>query len=69
MADETRIQVLKEPERNPETDSFMWLFRATPKGATASAYLLEQRPSEDMSDEQLEELTPWSKEVQNVCKN
>ena len=27
------------------------------------------RPSEDMSDEQLEALTPWSKEVQNVCKN
>lgn len=26
MADETRIQVLQEPERNPETDSFMWLF-------------------------------------------
>lgn len=67
-----------------------WLFSATPKGATASAlvytivemakanelniykyltYLLEQRPSEYMSDEQLEELTPWSEEVQNVCKN
>ena len=90
MADETRIQVLKEPERNPETGSVMWLFRATPKGATASAlvytmvemaktnelniykyltYLLEHRPSEDMLDEQLEALTPWSKEVQNVCKN
>lgn len=27
MADETWIQVLKELERNPETDSFMWLFR------------------------------------------
>lgn len=27
MADETRIQVLKEPERDPETVSFMWLFR------------------------------------------
>ena len=27
------------------------------------------RPSEDRSDEQLEALTPWSKEVQNVCKN
>ena len=27
MADETRVQVLKEPERNAETDSFMWLFR------------------------------------------
>ena len=27
------------------------------------------RPSEDRSDEQLETLTPWSKEVQNVCKN
>lgn len=67
-----------------------WLFSATPKGATASAlvytmiemakanelniykyltYLLEHSPSEDMSDEQLEALTPWSKEVQNVCKN
>lgn len=32
-------------------------------------YLLEHRPSEDISDEQLEALTPWSKEVQNVCKN
>ena len=28
MADETRVQVLKEPGRNPETDSFMWLFRS-----------------------------------------
>ena len=27
MADETRVQVLKEPERDPETTSFMWLFR------------------------------------------
>ena len=210
MADETRIQVLKEPERNPETDSFMWLFRsgedglppiviyhytetrarynavdfldgfsdgslkmdvyqgynnlpsirrcscwahtrryfidAVPKGKqydysnpavqgvqfcsklseyerrshnkkhtfeqrkayrlekekpildafwswldeqkprkgsrfetavkyaqnrkeTLMTYLLEHRPSEDMSDEQLEALTPWNKEVQNVCKN
>lgn len=31
--------------------------------------LTEHRPSEDMPDEQLEALTPWSKEVQNVCKN
>ena len=31
-------------------------------------YLLEHRPSEDMLDVQLEALTPWSKEVQNVCK-
>lgn len=29
MADETRIQVLKKPERNPETDSFI---DAVPKG-------------------------------------
>ena len=28
MADETRLQVLKEPERRPQTDSFMWLFRS-----------------------------------------
>jgi len=32
MADETRIQVLKEPERNPETGSFMWLFRSGEDG-------------------------------------
>lgn len=32
MVDETRIQVLKEPERNPETDSFMWLFRSGENG-------------------------------------
>ena len=25
--------------------------------------------SEKMKDVQLEDLTPWSKEVQNVCKN
>lgn len=28
MADETRIQVLKEDGRKPQTDSFMWLFRS-----------------------------------------
>ena len=39
------------------------------KKDTLMTYLLEHRPSEDMSDEQLEALTPWSKEVQNVCKN
>lgn len=32
MADETRVQVLKEPDRNPETDSFMWLFRSGEDG-------------------------------------
>ena len=32
MADETRLQVLKEPNRNPETDSFMWLFRSGEDG-------------------------------------
>lgn len=67
-----------------------WLFSATPKGATASAlaytmvemakanelniykylaYLLEHRPNADMSDEQLEKLTPWAAEVQAACKN
>lgn len=32
MADETRVQVLKEPGRNAETDSFMWLFRTGEDG-------------------------------------
>jgi hypothetical protein len=32
MADETRIQVLKEPGRKAETDSFMWAFRSGEDG-------------------------------------
>ena len=32
MADETRTQVLKEPNRSPETDSFVWLFRTGEDG-------------------------------------
>ncbi len=32
MADETRIQVLNEPDRKAETDSFMWLFRSGEDG-------------------------------------
>ncbi len=32
MADETRIQVLSEPERKVQTDSFMWLFRSGEDG-------------------------------------
>lgn len=32
MADETRLQVLKEPERDAETNSFMWLFRSGEDG-------------------------------------
>lgn len=35
MADETRVQVLKEPGREPETDSFMWLFRTGEDGLPA----------------------------------
>jgi len=35
MADETRIQVLNEPERNAETDSYMWLFRSGEDGLPA----------------------------------
>ena len=32
-------------------------------------YLLEHRPDQSMSDEQLEALAPWDKNVQSVCKN
>lgn len=32
MADETRVQVLKEPGRKAETDSYMWLFRSGEDG-------------------------------------
>lgn len=67
-----------------------WLFSATPKGAESSAlvytmvemakandlnvykyltYLLEHRPDESMSDEQLEQLTPWNSDVKQSCQN
>jgi hypothetical protein len=32
MAYETRVQVPNEPERNPETDSWMWIFRSGEDG-------------------------------------
>lgn len=32
-------------------------------------YQLEHRPSEEMSDDQLEPLTPWSEDVQTACQN
>ena len=32
MADETRLQVLKEPNREPETQSFLWLYRSGEDG-------------------------------------
>lgn len=32
MADETTVQVLKEPDRSPESTSYMWLFRSGEDG-------------------------------------
>ena len=32
-------------------------------------HLLEQRISKDMSDEELEDLAPWSEKVKNILKN
>ena len=32
-------------------------------------YLLEQRPSKDMSDEELSKLAPWNDTVRKLCKN
>lgn len=32
MADETRFQVLKEPDRRPQTQSFLWLYRTGEDG-------------------------------------
>lgn len=47
MADETRIQVLKEPERNPETDSFMWLFRSGEDGLPLSSFTTTRKQGQD----------------------
>ena len=32
-------------------------------------YLLEHRPSKDMSDEKLATLAPWNETVQELCSN
>ena len=32
-------------------------------------HLLEQRISNEMSDEELEDLAPWSEKVKNIIKN
>ena len=32
-------------------------------------FLLENRPDKEMTDEQLENLAPWSETVQALCKN
>lgn len=32
-------------------------------------YLLEQRPTSDMSDEELEVLAPWSEDIKNILNN
>ena len=32
-------------------------------------FLLENRPSKRMSDDELEKLAPWDKRVQELCKN
>lgn len=32
-------------------------------------YLLEARPNENMSDEELENMAPWSPAVQKCCVN
>ena len=32
-------------------------------------YLLEARPNESMSDEELEDMAPWSPKVQELCVN
>ena len=32
-------------------------------------YLLEQRPSKDISDDKLAKLAPWNETIQELCKN
>lgn len=44
MADETRVQVLKEAGRNAETDSFMWLFRSGEDGLPPLFFINTHRP-------------------------
>jgi len=44
MADETRVQVLNEPERKAQTDSFMWLYR-TGEDGLGTIILYEYSPT------------------------
>ena len=47
MADETRVQVLKEPERNPETELFMWLCRSGEDGSLKGTCMHRKSASEE----------------------
>lgn len=38
QVDETRVQVLDEPGRAPQTDSYMWVFRGGPPGSPGLLY-------------------------------
>ena len=44
MADETRVQVLKEDGRSAQSDSFMWLYR-TGEDGLAPIIMYEYQPS------------------------
>ena len=58
MADETRVQVLNEPERNPETDSWMWLFRSGEDGLPPILLYITQRQGQS-SMQHLSAGVPW----------
>ena len=72
IAPDGRIQEDTSLMRSKKGSSMITAIRQYSESSSVQSfltYLLEHRPSEDMLDEQLEVLTPWSKEVQNVCKN
>jgi transposase len=47
-ADETRVQVLKEPGRKPETQSWMWVFSGGPPGKEAVVFQYDQSRGSDI---------------------
>ena len=44
MADETPIQVLKEPDRRPQSKSYVWLMRSGEDRSLPSSYIIIQKP-------------------------
>ena len=39
------------------------------KSKTPFEFLLESRPNEKMTDEQLDSLSPWNENVKQICQN
>lgn len=59
FADETRVQVLKEPERSPETGSYMWCFIGGAPGKRSILYAYDPGRAHTVIEDTLEDFSGY----------